>query len=139
MAVGEVLVVDVELSRSSVFVSDSVAAVEADSLVDEGRTVVNVSGLSLEVRCVVGVALVGAGIGFLLELAIGVPGEVLGQRTSARLPSNACPNSDILGALALSQTILRAYSTLLIPLKHDSEQVLPSTKSFIAQPGMSVL
>jgi len=134
-AVVVVLLVDVEVPGSSVSVSVSVSVVAVDVValvVDGGRTVVKVSGGSLEVRCRTVVLVAGAGDGLLLVL-----GEVPGQSSPTKFPFSACPNNDNSEASAPSQTDSRVDSTLFRPFTHVVEHVLPATKSFIEQPGIS--
>ncbi len=91
-SVGEGAEVDDSVSVSG----SSVCVVEAEVVVDEGRTVVKVSAGLLEV---VRVVVVGA-VELLLGVDTGVSGELPDEQTSAtRLPNKTCPSTDSESAL----------------------------------------
>ncbi len=94
-SVGEGLEVDDSVSVSG----SSVCVVEAEVVVDEGRTVVKMSAGLVEV---VGVVVVGVAVELLLGVETGVSGELPDEQTSAtRLPSKTCPSTDSESALTL--------------------------------------
>lgn len=84
--VGEGPEVDDSVSVSG----SSVCVVEAEVVVDEGRTVVKVSAGLLEV---VRVTVVGAAVELLLGVDTGVSGELPGQTSVTRLPNKTCPST----------------------------------------------
>ena len=85
-SVGEGPEVDDSVSVSG----SSVCVVEAEVVVDEGRTVVKVSAGLLEV---VRVTVVGAAVELLLGVDTGVSGELPGQTSVTRLPNKTCPST----------------------------------------------
>lgn len=85
-SVGEGPEVDDSVSVSG----SSVCVVEAEVVVDEGRTVVKVSAGLLEV---VRVMVVGAAVELLLGVDTGVSGELPGQTSVTRLPNKTCPST----------------------------------------------
>ena len=85
-SVGEGPEVDDSVSVSG----SSVCVVEAEVVVDEGRTVVKVSAGLLEV---VRVTVVGAAVELLLGVDTGVSGVLPGQTSATRLPNKTCPST----------------------------------------------
>jgi hypothetical protein len=115
---------DVEVEASDSSVSVSVAAAE---VVDEGRTVVSVSGPLLEVVRVVGVVMVvGSAVGRLLGLGVGVSRALPGQSICTVFPINTCPSTDVGEASASPQAARRRYWALVRPLTQDSEHGISS-------------
>jgi hypothetical protein len=114
---------DVEVEASDSSVSVSVAAAE---VVDEGRTVVSVSGPLLEVRVMGVVRVVGSAVGRLLGLGVGVSRELLGQSICTVFPINTCPSTDVGEASASPQAARRRYWALVRPLTQDSEHGISS-------------
>jgi hypothetical protein len=121
-AVDVALDAEVEASSDS-SVSVSVAASE---VVDEGRTVVSVSGPLLEVRMLGVVRVVGSAVGRLLGLGVGVSRELLGQSICTVFPINTCPSTDVGEASASPQAARRRYWALVRPLTQDSEHGISS-------------